>query len=135
VLASEDHLAVVNTLARYNHAIDLGTPQEWAELFTEDAEFDARPVVHCNGRDELIKFATATLTPDRLGRHWNSNVWVEGDGDQATSRVYLMMVRSGKFGEVGSTGVYHDRLRKGPDGIWRFEYRKLHFEDPPDWSG
>lgn len=133
MLAVADHLAVLNHIARYNHAIDLGTPEEWADCFTDDAEFDAEPVVHCHGRSELIAFAKATLTPSRLGRHWNSNVWVDGDGDRARAQVYLMMVRSGKFGEVGATGVYRDRLVRS-SGQWRFEYRKLTFEDPPDWT-
>lgn len=134
MLSAEDHVAVVNHIARYNHAIDLGSPDEWADCFTYDAEFDAEPVVHCRGRSELVAFAKATLTEKRLGRHWNSNVWVDGDGDRATARVYLMMVRSGKVGEIGNTGVYEDRLVKR-NGHWRFEYRKLTFEDPPDWSG
>ena len=134
MLAVDDHLAIVNHIARYNHAIDLGTPQEWADCFTDDAEFDAEPVVHCRGREELLAFATATLTPDRLGRHWNSNVLVDGAVTRATARVYLLMVRSGKFGETGATGIYSDRLVK-VDGQWRFEYRKLTFEDPPDWNG
>lgn len=134
MLSSEDHLAVLNHVARYNHAIDLGTPEEWADCFTDDAEFDAEPVVHCHGRADLLAFAEATLTDKRLGRHWNSNVVVDGDGDRATTRVYLLMVRSGKAGEVGSTGVYADRLVKR-NGQWRFAYRKLTFEDPPDWRG
>jgi SnoaL-like domain len=134
MLSADDHVAVVNHIARYNHAIDLGTPEQWADCFTDDAEFDARPVIHCHGRDDLIAFAQATLTDKRLGRHWTSNVLVDGDGERATTRVYLMMVRSGKVGETGATGVYEDRLRK-IGGQWRFEYRKLNFEDPPDWSG
>lgn len=133
MLSAEDHLAILNHVARYNHAIDLGTPEEWADCFTGTAEFDAEPIVHCHGRADLIDFATATLTENRLGRHWTSNVLVAGDGDRATTLVYLLMVRSGKVGELGNTGVYRDRLVK-QDGQWRFEYRKLTFEDPPDWQ-
>jgi hypothetical protein len=133
MLSAEDHLAVLNHIARYNHAIDLGTPDEWADCFTDDAEFDAEPVVHCHGRAELVYSARATLTDKRLGRHWNSNVWIEGDGAHATAHVYLLMVRSGKVGDLGNTGVYSDRL-VNQDGQWRFEYRKLTFEDPPDWQ-
>lgn len=133
-LAVEDDLAIRNLIARYNHAIDFGTPEEYAECFTPDGEFDARPVIHCHNRDDLADFARRVQVGDRLGRHWTSNVFVDGAGDEAVSRVYLLNLTAGKQAVIGPTGCYHDKLVKR-DGQWYFSYRKLHFEDPPTWDG
>jgi hypothetical protein len=124
-----DHLEILNLLARYVHAIDLGTPEQWADCFTDDAEFDARPVAHCRTRAELIDFCTLVAGNTR---HWTSNTWIEGDGERATARSFLLSLRPGRSPQPGPTAVYHDRLRKTPDG-WRIEYRKVEFEEPPDW--
>lgn len=126
-LVPEDHLAILNLLSRYNHAIDLGSPEMWADCFTDDAEFDARPVTHSRGRAELIEFAARSLGRTR---HWNSNVIVEGDGDEATSRVYLMTLTPGADAKPGITGVYTDQLVK-QDGEWKIRQRTLLFEEPP----
>ena len=128
-LPVSDHLEVLNLLARYCHAIDLGAPEEWADCFTDDAEFDARPVAHCRSRQELIEFCTAVAGSTR---HWTSNSWIEGDGDRATARTYLLSLAPGRAPRLGPTAVYQDRLRKTADG-WRLEFRKVEFEEAPDW--
>jgi uncharacterized protein (TIGR02246 family) len=130
-LKPEDHLAILNLLSRYNHAIDLRNPDLWADCFTEDGEFDARPVTHCHGRAELHDFAARSLGRTR---HWNTNVMVEGDGDRATSHLYLMTVTPGADAKPGVTGVYTDQLVK-QDGQWKIQKRHLVFEQPPHGYG
>jgi hypothetical protein len=131
-LEATDHLAILDLIARYNHAIDFGTAQEYADCFTPDGEFDARPVVHARGRAELIEFATAVVAGGRSSLHWTSNASVEGDESEARSRVYLMNVRPGLDAACGPTGVYFDRVVK-VDGSWRFGARRLVFDEPPSW--
>ena len=126
-LAAEDHLAILNLIARYNHAIDLVNPEMWADCFTEDGEFDARPVTHCHGRAELLEFCQHAQ--GRV-RHWTSNLLVEGEGDTATASRYLMALTPGAVAEPGVTGVYHDQLVK-QDGDWKIKRRFLAFEEPP----
>ncbi len=126
-LAAEDHLAILNLIARYNHAIDLGNPEMWADCFTEDGEFDARPVTHCHGRADLLEFCGRS---QGRTRHWTSNLLVEGEGDTATASLYLMAVTPGAIAEPGVTGVYHDQLVK-QDGDWKIKRRALAFEEPP----
>ena len=128
-LAVADHLEILNLLARYAHAIDFGTPEEWADCFTDDAEFDARPVAHCRTREELIEFCRLVAGNTR---HWTSNPWIEGDGDRATAKVFLLSLRPGREPQPGPTARYLDRLRKTAEG-WRIEYRKVEFEEPPHW--
>lgn len=130
-LAPADHLAILNLLAAYNHAIDLGDSAAWAECFTVDGEFDARPICHCHGRTELVEFAEKRGQPGG-SRHWTSNVWVEGEGDQATARLYLMMLAPGNHASPGLTGVYYDNLVK-VGGQWKIRYRRLVFEETPTW--
>jgi hypothetical protein len=128
MLTAEDQLAIARLVARYNHATDLGTPEQYAALFTHDAEFDASPIVHCHGREDLLAFGR-TFPPGRRTRHWNTNLIIEGDGDEATTEVYLMMVTAGSPSSTGMTGVYRDKVVR-VDGQWLFAHRKLTFEDP-----
>lgn len=133
-LSVEDDLAIRNLIALYAYEIDFGSPEAWADCFTPEAEFDAEPVTHCHGRADLVDFCRRVQAGGRLGRHWTTNVWVDGDGDRARSRVYLMSLTAGNPAVLGPTGCYHDELVK-VDGRWLFSYRKVEFEDPPVWSG
>ncbi len=126
-LAPEDHLAILDLIARYNHAIDFGSAEMWADCFTVDAEFDARPITHCRGRADLLEFSRKSIG---MTRHWTSNLLVEGDGDTSTASLYLMTVTPGATTEPGVTGVYHDQLVKR-EGHWKIKSRVLTFDDPP----
>lgn len=128
-LTVEDRLDILDLLARYAHAIDDGTPEEWADCFTDDAEFDARPVAHCHSRQELIEFCRMVAGGTR---HWTCNVVIDGDGERATAKLFLLSLRPGRTPQPGPTAIYRDRLRKTADG-WRIEYRKVDFDEPPDW--
>jgi hypothetical protein len=127
-----DHLAILNLISAYNHAIDFGSPDEYADCFTVDGEFDARPVVDAHGRGDLLEFATLVAANGRRSWHWTSNVWVDGDSTEARAKVYLVNMSTGLNVRSGPTGVYHDRLVKTAEG-WRFRHRKLVFDEPPPW--
>lgn len=131
-LPAEDHLAILDLVARYNHAIDFGSPEEYVDCFTDDGEFDARPVVHARGREELLGFASAVAEQGRSSLHWVNNLTVEGDGSEARARVFLMNVRRGLDASCGPTGVYFDRVVK-VGGSWRFLHRHLVFDEAPAW--
>jgi SnoaL-like domain len=131
-LSAEDHLAILDLVARYSHAIDFGTPDEYADCFTDDGSFDARPVVDAHGRAELIAFADRVIAGGRRSLHWTSNVVAGGDDQAAWSQVYLMTASKGLDPRPGTTGVYHDRLVKEA-GMWRFRHRRLIFHEAPTW--
>ena len=62
---TEDRDAIRDVFARYCQYIDAARGDEWATLFTEDAEFDHRmgdPVV---GRDALVGDAARSRRPGR----------------------------------------------------------------------
>ena len=131
-LRPEDHLAILNLANRYAQAFDFGDSEAYANCFTPDGVFDARPVVLCNGRDELHAFSARSGVTG--SRHWMGNSVVDGDGDEATMTTYLMMVNTGADSSTGVTGVYRDQLVK-TDGEWRIRHRKLDFEEPPHGFG
>ena len=63
----EDRDEIRQLLAKYNHAIDSGDDEGWANLFTEDAVFSGGTPEPLTGREALRKFA-ASLPPGAL-RH------------------------------------------------------------------
>jgi uncharacterized protein (TIGR02246 family) len=122
-LSVADRLDILDLAARYNHAIDSGDAETWAATFTPDGVFEtARGAT--TGTAALAEFA-ATFAERMPGtRHWNSNHVVEGDGDEATHRCYLQLVRTGEQPGIISTARYEDHLRR-VDGAWRFTHRTV----------
>jgi uncharacterized protein (TIGR02246 family) len=128
-----DYEEIRQLLARYNMAIDGGDADGWARCFTPDGVFeciglpDGHPFAgRFEGADELAAFATKSfeLTEGR-GRHWNNNLAIQGDGEWATMRCYLVVLTTGKPGAIqGATGIYEDRLVKR-DGRWLFAERHV----------
>jgi uncharacterized protein (TIGR02246 family) len=110
----EDRDEILQLLYRYNHAIDGGDANGWADTFTEDAVFDAAGNV-LSGRDALKNFAAGF----KGRRHVVANPLVQIDGDTATVRAYAV-VFSGTTPSV--IGVYEDELVRTPTG-WRFAKR------------
>lgn len=119
-LTIEDRVAIQDLVARYNHAIDLGAAEDWAATFTSDGTFESRGEVHA-GADALLAFARGFKERMAGARHWNNNLLIEGDGDEARATCYLQLWRGG---ELISKGTYVDTLRR-LDGAWRFTSRRV----------
>ena len=119
-LTTDDRLAIQDLVARYNHAIDGADPEGWAATFASDGTFESRGEVH-TGADALVAFARGFQQRLPGARHWNNNLLIDGDGDQATTRCYLMLWREGA---PVSEGMYVDTLKR-IDGQWRFTSRKV----------
>ena len=121
-LGADDLFAIHHLYARYNHTIDVGSADEWADCFTADARFDSGVSV-AQGRDALLEFHTATreMVPDI--RHVVANILVEGDGDEATGAAYVRATTgAGADTTTLMTGMYRDRIVRTADG-WRFAAR------------
>ena len=115
----EDRDEILQLLYRYNHTIDGGDANGWAETFTEDAVFDAAGNV-LSGHDALRDFAASF----KGRRHVVANPLVEIDGDTATVRAYAV-VFSGTTPSV--VGLYEDELVRTHEG-WRFAKRVFTLE-------
>ena len=124
-LSVADHNEINDLLARYNHAIDSGDAAAWASTFTADGTFTSGGRTR-TGSQELEAFAADFATRMPGSRHWTSNVVLEGDGDQATARSYLLLLKTGggEPASIATTAIYEDTLRR-VDGAWRFTSRTV----------
>lgn len=128
-LTQEDELDILDLLARYNQAIDGGEAEAWADTFVPDGLFESQRSGTHRGRDELVAFAQGRAELRGEIRHWTNNPVISGEGDEATMRVYLLLIAvDGEPKPIG-TGIYEDTLRK-VDGEWKFVHRKVSSDQP-----
>jgi hypothetical protein len=128
-LTTQDLVEIQQLYAKYNHAIDSGNAEVWADTFTDDGVFNTR----FKGRDQLMGFIKTWR--ERMNganrRHWNSNLLLAGTNEGADGSVYLMLWDIGaKPQAVVSTGMYEDKLVKTKSG-WRFKSRVVKGDAPP----
>ena len=125
-LAADDILAIQKLIADYNHAVDAGDGAAFAALFVDGGSLDSGFNV-VKGYDELREFAGFVPQMAPGARHVVSNLSIDGDGDDATSRLYLQMwTTAGGAAETKLviSGRYEDTLKRDA-GQWRFVTRKL----------
>jgi hypothetical protein len=134
----EDRFLIMELMDRYGVIHDFGTPEEYADLFTEDGEIGTRT----KGRQALIETAkrdhekySAEPGPDgkvsSIMRHIISNRIVKLTGpDTAEGSCYVITVINDKKGDgplVMSLSRYVDRYKKTKDG-WRIAHRDIVME-------
>ena len=133
-LAPSDHEEIRQLLARYNLSIDLGDTDGWAACFTSDGVFECSGLPEGSplggrheGHDALKAYAVTHHSINKgRARHWNWNLLLDGDGDEATLTCYLNVYSAGQ-GErarLRATGIYRDTLRR-VEGEWRFATRHI----------
>lgn len=126
-LPVEDVVAIQQLAARYNHLVDAGEGEAWADLWVDDGVLDTGMGMSIEGRDALVEFATNVPVMVPGTRHLVTNLVVEGAADAATARTYLQMWATSAEPAQTSlviSGVYHDELRKDAGG-WRYVRRVL----------
>ncbi len=114
---SEDRDAIRDLYARYGHAIDSGAAEQWADLFTGDAEFGTGLGDPLAGREGLVAFA-ASLPPGSL-HHMTTDLAIDVDGDRATVQSSVLVTSKGT---VVVAGRSVDDLQR-VDGQWRIARR------------
>lgn len=124
-LSVADRLDIHELLARHNHAIDSGDAGAWAATFTTDGTFNSGGRTLA-GTEALKAFAADFATRLPGSRHWIDNLVVEGEGDEATARCYLQLLKTGGGEPVAlvATARYEDTLRRIA-GVWRFASRTV----------
>lgn len=127
-LSASDRLEILDLAARYNHALDVWDAERWVDCFTEDGELNAGPQFTARGREDLSTFIDGLRERGWPAQHWTNSPIIEGDGDTATMRMYLLVLEledePGNGPEVGSLGCYEDELAR-VDGQWKFRRRVL----------
>ena len=127
-LSAADITEIEQLVAAHYHHYDRRDPEPFADTFTTDGVLELGGRSH-EGREALAAWAE-TLNerhgPDRY-RHWVNNLWIEGEGDEAELRCYLVMFDNTGDGRVTLIGQYDDRLRR-EDGKWKFSLRRFTAE-------
>ena len=121
-ISSADKLEIQELITRYNHATDSGDAAAFAATFTEDGSFTMGENDPIQGRENLTKMASGGGGGG--SRHWTANYVIEGEGNSATLRCYVMVTRTQEGTKIGMTGLYTDELKK-VDGAWLFSKRRV----------
>jgi ketosteroid isomerase-like protein len=127
----EEKDAIHEAIANYCFHFDGAEFDQWVDLFAEDGTFDAGQRGVHKGREALRKFVkTVPLTGGSpMMKHCVMNEIIKVDGEKATAKSYIILVRSKGEGALvnGLAGRYEDQLVKQGDQ-WLFQSRKVHFD-------
>lgn len=131
-LAAVERSAIHQLVARYSYAMDDATENgdRLARLFLPDGVLVV-PDATVAGRAALAGFARERRT--RMAT-LVTNVFLEGDGDRATGRVYILEVRGDDpdgVGTLSTGGLFLDRYQRTAEG-WRFARREFTRSRLPD---
>jgi hypothetical protein len=147
-MTPEDYEEIRRLVARYNFGLDFMHPEDVADTFTEEGTFWVDSPLYSSehamggkptGREELIEYYRSTGdTLQGLVRHWNNGTAIiEGDGETATMRSYMMNMKVGwgpDPAQVLGTGLYYDELVK-VNGEWKFKLRHWTSDPQPEHRG
>jgi uncharacterized protein (TIGR02246 family) len=127
-----DELEIRNVIARLALLADMGDLDEYASLFTEDAEWNM-PGGPKNGRADIHagavdRRAAGGVGPGTNTRHVVGTVAVKAvDDDTATAEAYFQFyVDSATAPALRLFGHYDDTFRRTPDG-WKLARRQITF--------
>ena len=120
-LPTDDIVAIQQLVARYAFALDSGDEATLLEIFTEDAVCWTGP----EGNERVgVEGIRAMARGTVVGKLWHfiANLVIDGDGDNATAKAYLQMVR--ELGREPMIGRYDLTLVR-QDGHWRIKRRDV----------
>jgi SnoaL-like domain len=132
-LTTEDRFDIMDLVARYAECVDTGDAEGYAGLFAPDGviEHSAGSV---RGRDAIRAWVADLVKQDRVGKHSKLKhimglPVIRGEGNRATSRVYVTIPRHLDSGEIviRLAGTYFDDCVK-QDGQWLFEKRVIDLD-------
>lgn len=138
----EDRFALTELMDRYGVVHDFGTPQEYADLFTEDGEIatgngpvlvKGRAALMAQARRDHERFAgpkQADGTSSSIMRHIITNrvVHLTGRGQAQGSSYVITLINDQTHGpQILSFSRYEDRYLK-MKGIWRIAHRTIIME-------
>lgn len=124
-LTTADKFEIVELAARYSYAIDHLDAEAYADVFTEDGELFGDGKSRGRGRAALAGNVRRAAAAGVKRRHWNCNPIIDGDGDTARLRIYIMAVEYSKSLTPYLMGEYDDELVK-VNGQWKFKVRRVN---------
>jgi ketosteroid isomerase-like protein len=96
VRALEDQVEIMQLVAQYGPAVDSGSGEAAAALWTEDGVFDAVPHLRMSGREDIIGMVHGVGHQSLLSSgcgHVLTVPHIVLDGDEATGRSYALQIR------------------------------------------
>jgi hypothetical protein len=134
-----DEQAIVRTMHRYCRALDSGLPDEWADVFTDDAVFDTvlpdgEIWAHLSSRAEFRSFLDAyPRRPKVAPKHVMVDPIIDVHGGEASveSTFLYLLQTPGTQPQLSAWGHYRDRFRK-EGGRWRIVERIAETEAKAD---
>jgi hypothetical protein len=131
----EEKEAIRDLMSAYCFHVDNGEFHEFAELFTENAVFEAGPFGRLQGRRAIFDFINAQVPRPGEGparKHCTLNHVIRINGSEAHADSYIVVLRESPTGIIASlAGRYEDLLVK-EGAEWRFKVRKIHFDISAD---
>lgn len=128
---NEEKAEIREMFARYCIYTDSGQIQKYADLFTEDCDWDGGAFGRVQGRNGVLeKMKSAGDAPKGL-RHITTNTVIEVQGTEAKATSYALLLSVvGESPTVIFSGLYFDHLVK-VDGQWLIKRRQIrtNFED------
>lgn len=122
----EDLHEIGQLRARYCQYLDDGRWDDLVDLFTENGCFIGLSTA--TGHQQLRTFFPGLQDgPLKAWWHFSSNETIDLDGDEATGETWLDQPCVVDDEAHMAAGRYSDRMRRCPDGRWRFEARKVTF--------
>jgi uncharacterized protein (TIGR02246 family) len=125
---ADDYEAIRRLLAEYCHCYDDGRADDYAALFTEDAEFVVMGRTY-EGRSAIGESIGAHKPDQPAGQHVTYNEVIDLDPSGIAARVrtdFLYLKRDGDRLSISTAGRYHDVVVREPDR-WRFRRREITF--------
>jgi hypothetical protein len=124
----EDQVEIMQLVAQYGPAVDSGSAEATARLWTEDGAFDAVPYLEMRGRDDIAGMVRGEghqrLILNGCG-HVLTMPHVVVDGDEAEGRSYALNIRWDADADrfwVARVSANTWRWVRTPDG-WRIADR------------
>lgn len=113
-----DRIALHELLARLDHAVDAQDWEAYLAHFDTGAVLDPGFAPPSQGHEAIRSFLVASEGNTRGKRHVASNVYIDGDGDDAVASSYLTVIEREDLPTIVATARIVDTFVRR-DGRWR----------------
>jgi hypothetical protein len=128
-LSADDIVNIERLYSAYNFAADSASGKDFADCFTSDGIFDMGST-QVSGAEALTNFGNGLSSSGRRSRHVIANLLIDGEGDRAEGRAYLMLLTVGSPpATIAMTAEYSDQIVRTNAG-WRFAERRVTVDRP-----
>jgi len=121
-----DYVEIRQLNASYNRIADAGDGEHYAQLFTEDGEFEIVGNRVYRGRADIAAACSTT----RVTVHVTTEPEIEIDGNTARQRLRMISIfraQDKSRNEFVASGWYTDELRRTQEG-WRYYRRRAELD-------